>query len=104
MAQTSWEITMNFRSAIRQADRLESVAEQMNSMAQQRFSASIQELSVGWKGENANAYLRKCESLKQKIGETAKQLRGVAADIRSIAQRTYDAEMAALRIAQERNY
>jgi uncharacterized protein YukE len=61
-------------------------------------------LSASWKGDNAKAYIGKGSRLQENIRGTAGELRSIAAEIRTIAKRIYDAEMAALAIAENRTY
>lgn len=104
MAKTSFEIQMDYNRAIAQANSLEQVAEQLKNSAEQDFQDCITEISYNWTGENARAYIEKCNTLKQSIETTARSLKKTAATIQKIAKNTYSAEMKALRLAQERKY
>lgn len=101
---TRSEIRFNFRTAIKQAERLEASAAQLKKLAKTSLENSLNTLSGSWKGENANAYVRKGVTLQNEILNTSQELDRVASDIRRIAKRIYDAEMEALRIASERDY
>lgn len=98
------EIRFNFKTAIRQAERLEESAEQLKRLAKRSLESSLDTLSGSWKGENAGAYIQKGVTLQREIADTSDELERVASDIRRIAKRIYDAEMEALRIASERDY
>ncbi|MBS6645295.1 MAG: hypothetical protein KH366_17085 [Clostridiaceae bacterium] len=98
------EIRFNFRTAIKQAERLETSADQLKKLANASLETSLDTLSESWKGENAGAYIRKGVMLQKDIAATSEELNRVAADIRRIAKRIYDAEMEALRIASRRDY
>ncbi|MBT9778510.1 hypothetical protein GPL15_18585 [Clostridium sp. MCC353] len=98
------EIRFNFRTAIRQAERLETSADQLKKLANTSLDNSLGTLSENWKGENAGAYIRKGAMLQKEIAATSEELNRVAGDIRRIAKRIYDAEMEALRIASRRDY
>ena len=76
------------------ADRLEQL--------ENKTENSMQTLSAAWKGQNATAFLRKEDTLKKEVRKTAAEIHSIADDIRRIARRIYEAEMAALRIAQQR--
>ena len=101
---TRASIEIDFQRAKVQAAKLERIASQMNTLANQTLGGTLQNLSVGWKGENANLYIAKGNKLQEKINVTAGDLRGVASDIRKVAERIYRAEMEALSLAESRNY
>ncbi len=95
-------IELDFDEAKRKADALDEIAARMEQTAAKDMENSMQLLAGGWKGENANAFLAKEGIIKNNIVSSAKELHAVAADIRTIARKLYEAEMAALRIATER--
>lgn len=97
-------IRINFQRAKNQASTLEQIAEDLSRLSCNDFAGTMQLISTNWKGNNANAYLQKGFRLQDDMNDTVQQLREVASEIRRIAQRIYDAEMAALRIAEQRNY
>lgn len=97
-------IEFDFKKAKEQAEKLDEVAERLNRLSNKSFSATMQQLSSVWKGENATLYLDKGDSLQEKMNATARELQNIASDIRAVARRMYEAEMNALRIAQEREY
>jgi len=101
---TRESIIFDFRRALEQADKIEEIANNLSNLSGQRFEGTMQNLSSNWKGENANLYLQKGEKLQGKMNVTARELRDIASDIRTIAKRLYDAEMAALEIALSREY
>ncbi|HAL58447.1 MAG: hypothetical protein E7239_05280 [Sarcina sp.] len=100
--KTAGQISMNYREAIQQARDLDTLADKVRSTANDKVEQSMQVLSSGWKGNNASEFLRKYGQLKQQILDSAKELNAIADDIRRTAKIVYDAEMAALRIAQTR--
>lgn len=104
MAKSESEIRLNYNRAVRQADSLEQLSRNLKSLANNDMSGSISEIAGSWTGENSNSYRGKYEQLKAKVLATAGKLENTATTIRRIAQNTYNAEMRALRIAQERAY
>ena len=54
---TRASIEIDFQRAKVQAAKLERIASQMNTLANQKLGGTLQNLSVGWKGENANLYI-----------------------------------------------
>lgn len=97
-------INFNFRQAREKAEELENIADDLKRMSSQKLQSSFQNLSSSWKGTNADAYLAKGAALQGDIVGTASQLCTIAATIRQVAQRIYEAEMEALEAAEERNY
>lgn len=97
-------IEFDFKKAKEQAKKLDEVAERLNRLSNKNLSDIMQQLSSVWKGENATLYLDKGDRLQEKMSATAKELQNIASDIRTVARRIYEAEMNALRIAQEREY
>ena len=96
------EIRIDFQQAIKQADKLDEIATKLERISKNSMEESMQNLSAAWKGENASAFLKKEDRLQGEINTTAKNVRAIADDIRRIARRIYEAEMAAWRIANER--
>ena len=94
-------IKFNFVQAKLQAQRLENIASEMRNMANQNFESAISQLSGGWKGESATLYIRKAENVRNDILKTARDLDAVAGSIRKVAQKVYNAEMEAKRLAEE---
>ena len=91
-----------YAGGFQQARDLDTLADKVRSTANDKVEQSMQVLSSGWKGNNATEFLRKYGQLKQQILDSAKELNAIADDIRRTAKIVYDAEMAALRIAQTR--
>lgn len=99
-----FSIEFDFRQAIQRAEELEEIAADLRKLADNDLQGSLQNLSTAWKGEAASAYIHKGTRLKEKILKSSKDLNKTASTIRSVARRTYNAEMAAYRIAMERKY
>lgn len=96
------EIRFNFQQALAQADKLDAVADRLKRVAEVTLENAMQTLSSGWKGENATIFLRKEGILKSDIKHNADEIAKIADEIRRIAKIVYNAEMEALRIADER--
>lgn len=97
-------IKLNFNRAKQQADRLEEIGNEIKRMANRDYEDTLNGISVAWKGENANAYLSKARVLQNNIAGTGDDLIAVANEIRRKAQRVYNAEMEALKIAEQREF
>lgn len=97
-----YQISMDFGQAKRKADELERIADELGRLLGTEFADTLNNLGNNWKGDNAQAYIRKGFSLKEKMEQTAMELRASASTIRAVAKNIYDAEMEAIRIAEER--
>lgn len=97
-------IEFDFHKAEAQADKLDTIADQLAALSNRKFGNAMQHLSSNWKGENASLYLDKGGRLQEKMDGTAGELHSIASEIRSVARRIYEAEMEALRIAEHREY
>ncbi len=104
MALSRSTIHFNFQKARQQADRLDEIAQQLTRLTTTEYANAMQNVAANWKGENASAYLSKGSRLQGDMEDTAKSLHHVASEIRAVAKRIYDAEMAALAIAEARKY
>lgn len=100
---TRSSIEMDLKRAIEQANQIESIASRMSTLANSKFDNTLQNLSWNWKGYSASRYLNKGNLLKGNINRTVSDLRAIAREIRAEARRIYNADLAALEIAQ-RNY
>ena len=96
-------IEFDFRLAKQKANELDEIAENLQNLSNNKFNNTMQNLSASWKGESASLYLSKGQMLQEDIINTSKNLRQVASTIRTVAKRIYEAEMEALRIAEERD-
>ena len=96
-------IYYDFQRAINEAEDLEDAARRMRRLSEYDMENTKHSLTDAWQGDAANAYQKKCSQLQEKILDSAKSLENQASVIRSVARRTYEAEMYAYRLAIERN-
>lgn len=97
-----YQIQMDFDRAARQANELDNIANNLSTISGKDFPDILNQLGGDWKGDNADKYIRKGFALTENMQKTVVSLRQTANTIRSIAKNIYDAEMEALRIAEER--
>ncbi len=100
---TSTTIRFNYQEAMRRASELDGIASDLDQTRHNLYGA-VREAALGWKGESATQYERKGERLGEQIGESSKDLRNAANEIRRVAKVIYDTEMRNLAIAQKRDY
>lgn len=84
-------IVTDFHVSMIKADQLEEIAKRLSDLSDRQLSGTMQDLSCGWKGENANAYLKKGAKLQRKIKATSNDLRNVAGELRSAGKKAYNA-------------
>ena len=101
---TEQEIMLNYTQAVHYANDLNEKAQSLRTLANQKYAGTLQDISANWTGENAQKYLAKGNSLKDKIINSAKELDEVAESIRRSAKRVRDADMQALQAEQQRDY
>ena len=101
---SKYEIEMDFKAALRQADKIDNIASKLSRTANSDYQNTLQGISSAWKGDNANIYINKSSVLVGRMSNTASRLNEAADTIRRIAKNIYDAEMRAWEIAQRRDY
>lgn len=97
-----YQIQMDFDKAARQANELDNIANNLGTISSKDLPDILDQLRGDWKGDNADKYIGKGFVLTENMQKTADAIRQTAATIRTIAKNIYDAEMEALRIAEER--
>lgn len=97
-----YQIQMNFSQAERKAAELDDIAGDLSRLSGTDLQNTLNSLGNNWKGENAGLYIGKGFQLIENMEKTAASLRQAAETIRSVARNIYNAEMEALRIAEER--
>ncbi len=98
--KTEWQIQMDFEKAMQAAEKLRGVAQKMDGNASD-MSSTINSIDSNWDGENSDLFLEKGRRVQGNITLTAEGIRKVVNSIETIATRTRDAELAAIRIADD---
>ncbi len=101
--KTRAEIEFDFQKALGQADSIDGIADSLSGKAS-NLDSTMTAISNSWKGDNSQAYVAKGAVLKGKMDGTSGELHAIASAIRTIARRLYEAEMAALAVAEARTY
>lgn len=104
MGKSAFEIRMDYRNAVSQAESLSEIAKELKATADSGLSDCMSEISGSWTGSNADGYIKKCDLLREKILHSSDKLQRTAEAIRKIAKNTYDMEMRALEIMKTREY
>ena len=98
------EIRINYTNALNQAKALDNIAARLRDAANRDFQDAMSAIGAAWKSDSAPDYLKKGQKVREDMCKTAKNLGDIAEAIRKIAQRIYNAEMEAWRIAHERTF
>lgn len=98
------KIDIDFEMMMMQANTLERIAEQMETLGSKSFETTLQSIAASWKGDNANLYLEKGEILKNNTITTAQNLRDIAQSLKARTKFLYSREKAAIEIAAKRTY
>ena len=101
---TRASIEFDFARAKAQAGELDALAGRLSTLSEREFGNTLQGVAANWKGDNSRVYLNKGTKLQGDMKLSSQELRRIADDIRTIATKLYNAEMAALAIAEKREY
>lgn len=98
--KTLVSIQIDFANTKKQAQKLDTLAGQLDDLANSSLENSLNAIGAAWTGESAEEYLQKGELLEEKLRKSAKNLRAIAEAIRQVAQVTYNAERQAILLTQ----
>ncbi len=86
------QIDAEYQEAIRQAEALEGLADQISALGINGLQNTLQDISYNWKGENANLFLQRGDRFKEELLDTAHELRAMAELLKSRARWVHDVE------------
>lgn len=92
-------IQLNYQKAIRQANQLEELADDLRNIANRNVDNALDQVAANWKGDSANMFLQKGNKAKNDLLSSARQLSNTAKAIRKAAENVRRAEIEAKRIA-----
>lgn len=98
------EVFIDFQQVIAQARQIETLAETLRQESEGNVANALAELSGAWKGDAADAYLKKGTRFQDELTKTANDLSGTAVVIKEIAKALYDAEQRAAELGIQRQY
>lgn len=101
---TEYEITFNYQKAMNQAAELKAIAASLKKVGETQLGECLGKISKNWLGSNAEEFVSKGKKMETKIGKSSKSIVLTAEAMETMAKNIYNAEMEALRIAQERDY
>lgn len=78
--------------AASQAGRVEEIAGTLKDVSERELGSILQNLSKGWKGENALAYLNKGVKLQNRISRSSDHLCRIAEDMQKVLKKIYGTE------------
>ncbi len=97
---SEYTIQFNYNKALGQASELKSIASSLKNISESSLVSTMNSISKNWTGSNSDEYVKKGNSLKEKIKHSSDDIYGVAGNLETMAGNIYRAEMEALRIAQ----
>ena len=98
------QVYFNYSEALKKAERLEAIAEEINSRIDNDLSEKLDYGRNVWKSDTANIYFDKYNKIVNDLKECARNYKRVAEVIRTTAKRNYDAEIRIIEIASKRVY
>ena len=102
MAKSVNIIHMEFDRAVKQADKLDQLAQKYRKLANNNFAGCISQIKAEWRSDTSTKFCKKGKSLQDQMIKRAQELEKGAKTIRKIAKNTYDAEMLAVKLAEQR--
>lgn len=101
---TEYQINFNYNKAMGQASELKNIAKSLQKIGDTELENCFGKVSKNWTGTNSEDYVKKGKKVQTKVSNSSKNISAAASAIESMAKSIYDAEMAALRAAQQRSY
>ncbi len=102
MSRESMEI--NFQQSLEVAGTLEELAGILTRVTENDFQELLLNIRRCWEGAAAEEFLKRGDTLCEKLKQSAAALTSGAQMVRQTAQKIYQAEQQAIIIAQERKY
>lgn len=103
MGKTIASVSLNYNKAQQQAKNLDKAAMQLRNN-KGKLESCKRNIAVAWKGDNANTYIRKLETVLNNLNKIENNINKIAETVRTNSKRTYDAEVAAINTATKRTY
>lgn len=97
-------IEFNYNKALEQADNLLEISQNIKELATGKLNDSIQAINKNWDGENSKKFIKKSNKLKDKMEDSAKDIKQISEAIKTMAKAIYDAEMENIETAKTRSY
>lgn len=101
---TKLELYINLLQANARASELERLASTLKTLSNTKLQQDLAQLSQEWTGSASREYIAQGKRLHTAILAEVRNLTAEAQTIRTIAKRTYDTEMRALEMANNRTY
>ena len=100
--KTKNQISLDYQRVIDLTKKLDEIVNRIKKEFDANTDSLVAELSAGWKGENADEFIAKAKSIKEKTIPSAEKIGKLSEGVRSNAEAIYAADMEALRIAETR--
>ena len=90
--KTPLQTQIDFEEMTKRAEKLNSLAWQLEVLAAERMANTLQLLGTSWTGEAAAWYLGKGQELEEKLQKNSMQLKKIAESLRVVAHTIYQAK------------
>lgn len=97
---TESEIRFNYDKAMGQAEELRNIASSIKTISEDNMEESFGKVQKNWTGENSESYVKKGRTVQNKVTGSANSVAAAATALETMARNIYNAEMAAIQIAQ----
>lgn len=94
-------IDFNYYKTIEQVKELRSISKALANLGEKDLSACLGKISKNWKGDNADAYIKKAEKLEGYISDSSKNISDTADVLEEMATNLYNAEKENEKIAAD---
>ena len=98
MEKTLYTINIDYNKTLEQANKLDNAA-QIISKEIKELQNIRNNISASWSGENAVNYLNKVRAAEEELEKTKNKVIKSAESIRKVAKEVYNAEKAAIEVA-----
>lgn len=95
-------IVFEYITTMRQADKLDELAQKLKNIANDDLEEILMEVDRGWKGENARKFLDKGDRMRNKVLTSSQNLKNIADTMRKMANNIKESEERAARLASMR--
>ena len=99
--KTAEQIYIDFKAMEEQVEKLRHIAQQEEQVSSEGMKQVLGTIAQNWQGENADLFLEKAGITQEKISTQAAEINRIADTVEKIAINYRDAELAAIRVAEE---
>lgn len=99
--KTTYQVKVTYNKANTQANKMDRIAANIDKK-RQKLADDRRKLAGYWKGDNSDSYQAKMNQWENELSGIVTDLRNIAQTIREVARNTYNADMRAVQVAQQK--